>query len=404
MLKLSLNKVVLACMLFFPITTILQGMPIFNLINKTVIFLMVLLILIGCFIDKIEVVDLGLVILALGLSIYTFVISQGDFYNPNMVIYLGFWVIFFVYIKNQYASIMDVLEKNIFLLEAAVVVWNILVFISFFVESSYVSTWGGRYFQSFSNGEHRFASTCLLAFCLGWILYKKRNRRRYLLLLVIPFIGFFICGARTYIGVIIIYILALCFIELRNKKVFLFAGAFLLALAGWLIPLTPTGSKFLYTYSQAVESLDFWAAITNGRNLFWAVDLDAYSKLGSIDKFLGKGINYVYEINYYSGHGLIWAHNDFINLLLTSGLAGLFLYLYVFYLFIKVGVEKERDKAEKGSSAIKLTLFFFLAIWGINAMFNMVYTYTCSVLAVPFIFYTLTRKDKDGHYEIREND
>ncbi len=404
MLKLSLNKVVLACMLFFPITTILQGLPVFGLINKAVVFLMVLLILIGCFIDKIEAIDLGLVILAVGLSVYAFIITEGDFHNPNMVTYLGFWVVFFIYIKNQYASIMEVLEKNLFLVEAAVIVWNILVFISFFVESSYVSTWGGRYFQSFSNGEHRFASTCLLTFCLGWILYKKRDRATYLLLLVIPLTGFFICGARTYIGVIVIYILALCFVEIRNKKNFLLAGAFMVGLAGWLIPMTPTGSKFLYTYSQALASMDFWAAITNGRNIFWAIDLNSYLKLGSIDKFLGKGINYVYDINYYSGHGLIWAHNDFINLLLTNGLAGLFLYLYVFYLFIKAGMAKGKDKVGKRSSIIRFALFFFIAIWGINAMFNMVYTYTCSVLAVPFIFYTLIRRDKDGHYGMQKND
>lgn len=73
----------------------------------------------------------------------------------------------------------------------------------------------------------------------------------------------------------------------------------------------------------------------------------------------------------------IWAHNDFINLLMNFGYIGLILYLYVFLDFsLKILKEKEIRGIRKYS-------YFF--IWLFNAMFNMVYTYIIATIAIPFI-------------------
>ncbi len=69
-------------------------------------------------------------------------------------------------------------------------------------------------------------------------------------------------------------------------------------------------------------------------------------------------------------------HNDFINLMLTYGYVGVIIYLYVLVTFIskKIRINK--------SNWFMISLFLVMLVLDINL--NIVYTYMCSVIMIPF--------------------
>jgi len=95
---------------------------------------------------------------------------------------------------------------------------------------------------------------------------------------------------------------------------------------------------------------------------------------------LGNGYNFVYDVNYLNFGAKIWAHNDIINVMMNYGIVGLLLYFYAFLQIMKGRRRYSRCDLQKAS------FILFVGIWFVNAMFNMNYTYFCSVLSLPIIW------------------
>ena len=78
------------------------------------------------------------------------------------------------------------------------------------------------------------------------------------------------------------------------------------------------------------------------------------------------------------GTGLyLWAHNDFLNILITHGAFGLILYLYTCASSIKTLSNK--------AMLTTFSIAVVAVIWFFNAFFNMFYTYMCAFLSVLFL-------------------
>ena len=139
--------------------------------------------------------------------------------------------------------------------------------------------------------------------------------------------------------------------------------------------MTNIGQKFL---SATVESNDINVILevfTNGRSEFWTIDFNAFLDGSAFEVLFGHGFSYVYELNQATIGMRLYAHNDFINILLNFGIVGMGLY---FAVFIPVLVKTKR---ESGS----LVAFLLSAIWLFNAFFNMIYVYIAAVMALGIL-------------------
>lgn len=68
-----------------------------------------------------------------------------------------------------------------------------------------------------------------------------------------------------------------------------------------------------YTGNTLSKYYDFWGVVTSGRSVFWVDMMDAFWSTDLIHRLLGNGFHFVYTVRNF------WAHNDFIQLLLTFG-------------------------------------------------------------------------------------
>ena len=119
------------------------------------------------------------------------------------------------------------------------------------------------------------------------------------------------------------------------------------------------------------------SVFTNGRSDFWRRDIEAFQEQPIVNQMFGCGFNFVRIVNgavVGTSERGIWAHNDFIQILATYGYTGLILYLINMRVMFKKMINH------------KIPFFIgavLLMIWLFNAVFNMYFTYTCSMIALP---------------------
>lgn len=380
-IRFTPNKLILLLMIVFPITTLYQGLPIFENVNRLIVFLLMALMLISFFVDSIRTIDIFYLIIGALLSIIC-IVYTGRPYYINCFVFFPFWVIFLIFISKNYENMMAEAAKDIPMLKGVIIVWEITVFISFFFSRCYVEEWGDRYFQSFSNAPHRFASTCVVIMAYVFILFLVTQRYINLLYMILPFVGLFIGGARTYLAMGIVFIIAMYYIACPKKSLFYITLIPILLLLGVIMVFTPIGTKMINTLNGE-GYYGYWATLTNGRSIFWVEDLVGFFNLSTIKKLVGNGANFVYDLNENGTAGRkLWAHNDFINILCTNGFLGLILYFITFFNFVK------RQMKHVGfRKFIPMFAFYFICMF--NAFFNMLYSYTSAVIGIPFVLYAL---------------
>lgn len=242
--------------------------------------------------------------------------------------------------------------------------------------------WGsGRYFVSITGDSFRLAPTCLMIVTLVLGLYCLTKSKKYLFYTIIPMYGFLMCGSRTYLGIGLLVVLAFWYIYCEKKRYFYFSLIPLVILMGILILNSAAGSKIAATTYTTNSFFDKWGTITNGRTVFWNLDLKYFFKENILNQLLGCGFNFDYQITkrfYTAAH---WAHNDFISVLLNFGYIGLGIYIYSVYGLLKTFILDMRMP--------KLVVTLVFMIWFLNAMFNMFYTYTCSMVCFPMMLIAL---------------
>ena len=111
---------------------------------------------------------------------------------------------------------------------------------------------------------------------------------------------------------------------------------------------------------MAVNAID---GFTSGRSLFWAVDLKAFASGNLLQILFGRGFDYVYELNAQMVNQKIWAHDDFIHLLLGGGFLAFGIYVYIILEFFK----KRLMKQKKIDRLMLVTYLLFPAI--VNGFF-----------------------------------
>ena len=382
MIKISTSKIMVFLCLSFATTTLLQGFSTFDAINRMwtagIIGVTVTSILVNR-ITATNIVTLALTVISTAFSVYY---AKG---NPriNDVLYLGLWVLFLSYLRNYYDEFIAALHENLNLVHVFTLVWTLLVMLSFLYGPSFQADWGGSYFRSFASGPHRLASTCLIIMPAAVLLARVKNTPLYLLYLLLPLVVILLSGARTYLGVAFVYIVCVYYTYCSNRRVFYLTLIPFTLLAIVLVLKAPIGDKILSTMDVSEGDTDaFLSSVTNMRTDFWVYILDYFFSLSPWKQIVGDGATAVYEVTDAFFNSRIWAHNDIINLLISNGYLGCALYLSTYLSYSKY-VFKKTDM----HLVLKIGI---VCIWLFNAMFNMVYTYTCAVLAIPLINHTLS--------------
>lgn len=252
------------------------------------------------------------------------------------------------------------------------VIDNAIILYSLLTHSGYSIIYGVESYSGYAYAPHSFCSAVFLIYSL--FLCLKANERFELidLLLLLPgSMGILQSGARSFIAMlIVIFFFALKKYIHKKQLRILIIPALLLAFA--IYTLNSTFFEKIQMAFTGSNNNNALSVFTSGRSVFWMVDFQAFLK-GDVPSILfGHGFSYVYSVNYSSFGQHIWSHNDFIDLLLSVGMFGAFIYLsYIIVLAVNV------------NSLVKNKFFVFLLLFGFifELFFNGFFTYINFVFA-----------------------
>ncbi len=375
---LSIHTMMWHILMLFPITTLLQSVPGFSIINQALFGCYAFLFVLTLLRNRISRSNLMLLMGVLTLSIWSFAVTGEAAYNANLYFYLPFWVIFLSDSKERYYLVFQYFPRHKRYVLGVCLLWTMIVGLSIFDPSAYVYKWGeGRYFVSITGNSFRLAPTALMILALILFYIQDKKRLSSLLLCVVPTYSLIMCGSRTYFGIGMLLVCLIWLYWLNSNVMFWISIVPLGIIMIYIAMQSAFGDKVRATaYGANPYMEDFWGSITNGRSIFWFYDMEVFFKQPLVYQLLGKGYNFVYNINLEYYGASLWAHNDFINILMNYGYAGMILYLYPIFSMIRMLKKTAKRWISKA---------LFVLIWLINAMFNMNYTYFCAVIALPII-------------------
>ena len=371
--RVNLNKVVMDVILLLPLTVLFQS--ILPVINKVVFFL-VIASLLYITIRNLHYVQEAILLLAF-VVVYCFSLITTDKVadNTNEYFYLLFFMLFSSYTINRYDYIKQYLLTHVLYIKRIVVLWDLCVIVSMFFKSSYRN----GYFFSFTGNVFRSATAAI--FILSLILILVNEKKSNIILAAVPLFCVFSGGSRTYLAVGLALAFAAYYMAAPSRRFFWMTIIPAALVVGMIILNSSIMDKI--NSSLTVGANEFYQdpliKFTSGRSLFWDADLKAFFAGDTINQLFGYGFNFVYDVNEVAIHNRIWAHNDYIGILLNYGYIGLLCYVLMFKKMFTACVSQYRFPFW-----MKLLLIF---VWAFNAFFNMFYTYSCACASYPFVLF-----------------
>ena len=367
-MRFSLWDLYMGFICAFPITTVILDESIVNKLLFAAVFALQLCLLLSRPIKKNTLWELVLLAFSYFFTLFS---TTFPVYNINLLIYFPFCIMYCFFMRDQHSVVKDWFCENYGFVHAVVIIWSGIVGISIFLPSCYHIREGGSfYFGSFCGSIFRLGPSAIFIqtlVILMQILYKKRNAILYM---VIPMYCFFMGSSRTYFVVGLCLFVVSWFVFCRSKLVFWGTAFWLLVGALSLVGVSALGNKIAHTLDETRYG-DFWFRITSSRSFIWTENLNAWLKTDTLKKILGNGFGFSYLV---TGH---WAHNDFVEILCSSGVLGLIIYI--------ASISSLRKRI---CGKVKMPLYMMLCIfmiWFFNACFNMFYVYFCPMLSYPFL-------------------
>ena len=154
-------------------------------------------------------------------------------------------------------------------------------------------------------------------------------------LYIIPTIALLSTGARTFLIPIAIIIVLILYKKYGFWKITI-PGIIFFPMIPVLFKKTSIYDKFLYLI-ELDNSRSLISNLTSGRSDVWESCMYHYiNSYNFFEKLIGTSFDQVYTIiNSYTNMN-IWAHNDLVNTIMSSGILGVIVYLYAFIRIIKV--------------------------------------------------------------------
>lgn len=287
------------------------------------------------------------------------IINEGK----NILLVIFMMVIFSI--EDNVKKLTIILNDNSRLIKIFLILNQILQLIFLITKKGFVILDQEVFFAGSIGYYHQFAYLMIFTTIITICLYKNNKIKNILLWLIIPTILIVISGART--ATISYFLIVLVIFNLNFKidsKFIIFIVAIILS-----IMFFPNN-----TFIEKMISTSAEKSILSGREIFWNIDLIAYKSIDFFSQCFGKGIFFTRFINY-KGYGMmIWAHNDFIELLICQGSIFLLFYITLLIIFLKNMIKNSK----RYSICVILSVFILMC-------FNGFYTYTYSILIIPFL-------------------
>jgi hypothetical protein len=282
-------------------------------------------------------------------------------------------IIMIMYIFSDFSRIEGIYRyiytRNIFVL-FQVVISQIIIVILVVTGKGYQFTWEGKYFVGLFDTPHPYGYSMILMVIIVEWLYIIRKDYWIIGLNIVPIITTVLSGARTPTIILIFTFLMMRLMKKeRNYKIQLFN----LVLACIILTLiicfykdildSIMNSSFIQKFEYASST---GSGISSGRDKFWKVLINTYINEFSVTKKLfGNGIYSTMLINK-SKIGLeIWAHSDFIDILISYGLVLFLIFVFFYTRFFYMLLINTDYKA------IVITLFIgFIFISSMNGIVN----------------------------------
>lgn len=269
------------------------------------------------------------------------------------------------------------------MLQTIVLLDNLLLMAAFCFPTSYIQLWGAaKYFQGFTNSTHTLcAGVCLLLALTLFLLRNVPFRLHHPLYLLPGLLAIAMSGARTYlVSALVIVLLYIVYETPPTKLRLLFLPFFVLGTA-YLALFSGMAEKLTFLQSSTALPGSLLARLTSGRTEFWALDLDAFLDFDCFHLLFGQGFDFVYTLNETVYGVRIWAHNDVLDLLLSTGLFGTALYGYVIYAALWTLFRRA-----PGILLPMLLAAYLLFVLLVNGFFGYQhYVYSFAVLALTFM-------------------
>lgn len=378
--RVTFTQLSLYLLILFPITTILQTY--IDSINR-LLFGATLIVVSLAVLSKFTTKLLFTGIVTLAELFWALAYSSLPFYNRNDPFYYLFMVLLFFFSSYRKDDIDALILKSKKFIIGTVSVWCLLIAFAMVLPSSY--PYHNTYFKPYGLNGFRSAPTALFIMTFILVLMVYFKDKRFFYLSVFPMYVLFMGSSRTYFGVGVLLFAILWYVYCDKADKF-FITIIPIAVVGILVyRMSGISIKVENTTYTSDSYFDYWGTVTNGRSIFWKVDLEEFFKTSFIKQLFGSGFNFIYDVNIIAIGTPIWAHNDFIQMLLTYGYFGLFMYLYTIFSHIKTVLFKNKTKIPV------VVIVLLVLVWLVNAFFNMFFTYFCSCISFPFISFALNK-------------
>lgn len=138
-----LNASVIYSMLLYPLCVTVRKVSIFDFMGKAALVVMLFSLVILFCIKRQDKSSWLILALTAAMHIFEFAypVSQKESFTTYLM--YAVWVIFFLYLQNNYGSFFDAANKQQAAINFTVIIWEIIVIVSAFFPSSYEHTWGG---------------------------------------------------------------------------------------------------------------------------------------------------------------------------------------------------------------------------------------------------------------------
>ncbi len=366
-----LHSLLFKLVLLLPVAILLQG--VFGAVNRICFAGIIVLLFLYFVTRRYRFKDFLPFAILLCLYVWSLVVTDGTAHHFNDYFYFMFFVLYALYVAFEPQRLRDFCNENVGYILNVVRIWNAVVFISMFFSKSYKD----GTFVSFTGDTFRSATSATFILALLTILVLKK--RQYFFYALLPLYTILAGGTRTYLAVALVIFCLMFYSICGSTRQFVVLMVPTAIIMGILIANMGIMDKI--ESSLIVEDTDYYqdplVKFTSGRSIFWAADMKAWWASGLPYQILGRGFNFVYDVNLVAINNKIWAHNDYINILLNFGLVGLGLYLYIYVKMMKA------FKPELKRS--KWLTFALVFVWFFNAFFNMFYTYFCAAASYPFL-------------------
>lgn len=372
-----LDDAIIALCVSFAFISSFSKIGIFDTLNKGIIALLCVVIL--CVYwnrsqPKWSYVALGI---TAGLHAIAFAYPVSPKEGIATYFMFAFWVLFSIYLANNRIHIVQAVHRCESFLKGALSLWSVITLVSLVLPMCYKVGWGGaRYFTSFTTDSFEIAPVAMCMLAVDIVLYRLNgDKKRALMFAVVPLACVFAAGTRTYLAVVVVEFLLLLRLMVKTKAQYTFIFVLVIFVCVVVAGFTNIGAKFESAIFDTTDTSVFLEVFTNGRSEFWAIDMRAFLESTPFETVFGHGFSYVYDLNQQAIGMRLYAHNDFINILLNFGVSGLVVYL-ISFLPLALGTRKH---------AGGFVCALFLLMWLFNAFFNMLYVYVAAVIGMGLI-------------------